>query len=301
MDGPTGLTVRKLPWEFDDDVPFLWHPENPRFSASMNAISFMAPAINRFVEAAIRASILRIADHDARAEADAFVRQEQTHAKAHRGRANALIRRYPGLRELVADLDACYDEILETKPLLYHLAYIADVEAALTPLSTVMLRHHDTLFDPGDRRVAPLFIWHLVEEIEHRSTAKIVYDAVCPFPWYRTRCAPGVLAHVAGCFNRFCRAVDEHVPPEDRGMDVTELVIGPSQLRRFLAPSGLPSMFDGVSMRERAAGTWRFARSQWPTYAPEDEPTPPIADAWTAAHARGDDVVDWYGSDDGVS
>ncbi len=42
----------------------------------------------------------------------------------------------------------------------------------------MMLDNEETLFRPGDDRVASLFLWHFVEEVEHRSSALMIYDAV---------------------------------------------------------------------------------------------------------------------------
>lgn len=44
-------------------------------------------------------------------------------------------------------------------------------------------RSSATWFAPGDARVASLFMWHFVEEIEHRSSAPILYDAVVRDRW----------------------------------------------------------------------------------------------------------------------
>ncbi len=292
--GHTDLNVRKLPWDFGDDTPFLWNPSNPRFSMVMNTVSFLAPAFERFIVTSTRAAMRRMDDPDALAEADAFLRQEALHARAHRNHTAALVRRYPGLAHVLAAFDASYDQLLASKPLHYHLAYSADIEATFTPFFNVMLRHRDTLFDNGDPRIAPLFLWHLVEEIEHRSSAKVVYDAVVPFPWYRTRVAPSVFAHILGCFNMLCRAVDEHVPFADRGMDVTEMVVGPGTFRSVVSRPDLPSYLDGVSKREIIVMMGRLVRSQAPHHSPAGEETPPFADEWITAYDGGANVVDWY-------
>jgi predicted metal-dependent hydrolase len=67
-------------------------------------------------------------------------------------------------------LEHRFDRLIQTESLEFHLAYAADIEATYTPLFNVWLRHRASFFDNGDPRVAPLFLWHLVEEIEHRRT-----------------------------------------------------------------------------------------------------------------------------------
>jgi len=158
----------------------------------------------------------------------------------------------------------------------------------------VILRHRDTLFDNGDHRVAPLFLWHLVEEIEHRSSALAVYDAIVPSPWYQLRAMPSVFAHMLGCFNIYLRGVDASVPAPDRGINATDMILGRRSLRAALARSETPHQFDGVPHKEIARMLWRLAASQMPGHTPAHEQTPPFAHEWLAAYDQGRDVVDWY-------
>ena len=46
--------------------------------------------------------------------------------------------------------------------------------------------------------MASLFLWHFVEEVEHRSSALIIYDAIVDDPWYRMRMVPSIFGHVGG-------------------------------------------------------------------------------------------------------
>jgi len=290
----TDLKVRKLPWEFDESVPFQWNRENPRFGIMMNAVSFLAPAFERFIVSSTRAAMAQITDPATLEEADAFLRQEAIHGRAHRNHTAALVKQYPGLKQVLVDLDASYDRVLKTEPLEYHLAYIADIEATFTPLFSVMLNHQDKLFDIGDHRVGPLFLWHFVEEIEHRSSAKIVYDAVVPSPWYRLRVIPKVVAHVMGCFSMFCRAVDTHVPAADRGIDACDMIVRPKRLTSLFERSELPGQFEGVPRTEVITMLYRLARAQAPNHSPATEKVPAFASEWFEAYEQGKDVVNWY-------
>lgn len=292
----TALKIRKLRWSFDETTPFQWNRANPRFGLAMNVLSFVAPGFERYIVAAVRMAMPQIRDAAARAEAEAFLRQEALHAGAHRIHVASLVRRHPGLAQVLDDVDARFEHLLQTRPLIYHLAYIADIEATFTPLFDLFLRHRDTLFDNGDPRVAPLFLWHLVEEVEHRSSALIVYDAVVPSPWYRLRALPSVFGHMLGCSNSIFRGFDEHVPAADRGMDASEMIAGWSSVGAMFRRdrSGLPPQLPGASRSEIATLLYRLARSQRPGHSPAHERTPPFADEWIAAHEAGRDVVRWY-------
>ncbi len=292
----TALKVRKLRWEFDETTPFQWNRSNPRFGLQMNSLSFFAPAFERYIVKATRMAMREISDAATHEEATAFLHQEALHAAAHREHTAALVHQHPGLRTVLEHVDASFDRLFETRPLRYHLAYIADIEATFTPLFDLMLRHRDTLFDNGDRRVAPLFMWHLVEEVEHRCSAQLIYDAVVPSPWYRLRVVPSVFRHVLSCTNVIFRGFDEHVPAADRGMDAAEMIIGRNTLRALFERdrSGVPPQFPSASWREIAMLLCRLVRSQRPGHTPATERIPPFAEEWLDAYDAGRDVVNWY-------
>jgi len=101
--------------------------------------------------------------------------------------------------------------VVADKPLKYRLAYTADLEATFTPVFKLMLDNDATLFAPGDDRVASLFLWHFVEEVEHRSSALIIYDAVVDGPWYRMRMAPSIFKHVIDMMRLASQGFNKHV------------------------------------------------------------------------------------------
>src|SRR5262249_26446968 len=138
--------VRNIPFQFADDIPFQWNPANPLFGFAMNSLSFFAPPFERYIVAGVRQAMPRIEDPAVAAEADAFLRQEAQHARAHRLHVTALTKQYPGLAEISAELDSRFDHLLETQSLEFHLAYAADIEATFTPMFNVWLRHRDALF-----------------------------------------------------------------------------------------------------------------------------------------------------------
>ncbi|WP_201406435.1 metal-dependent hydrolase, partial [Mycobacterium intracellulare] len=70
------------------------------------------------------------------------------------------------------------------------------LEATFTPYFKLLLDNEATLFAPGDERVASLFLWHFVEEVEHRSSALVVYDSLIRSRTRRVRALPAILRHV---------------------------------------------------------------------------------------------------------
>ena len=79
----TKLVVRKIPWDFDASVPFMWQPANPDFGLFCNAFTFVAVPFERYIVSVVRKAADRLDQDPAIAsEADAFLRQEAQHAAA---------------------------------------------------------------------------------------------------------------------------------------------------------------------------------------------------------------------------
>lgn len=297
----TALEIRRLKFDFTGDVPWEWNPANPQFSFFMNATSIIAICFEQMIVAAVQEASPLITDPDAAAEATAFLRQEAQHSSTHRKHVAALIRRYPGLAQTLDAATVSFEQVTSTTPLKFRLAYIADLEATFTPSFKMMLDNEATLFRPGDERVASLLLWHFVEEVEHRSSALVVYNAAIGDSWYRIRALPAVVRHLVGVLRIIADGVNEHVPEADRKLDARTLLptFGMSQsFKQRLARrrASTPNAFATVPRRERLAATVRVLLSQTPFHDPANDRLPAFADQWFARWKAGDDVTRWYTS-----
>ncbi|CAJ1505021.1 metal-dependent hydrolase [[Mycobacterium] kokjensenii] len=289
----TSLEIRRLRFDLDGDIPFIWNPDNPTFSVFTNAVSVIAVVFEKLIVATTREAIPLIDDPDTRSEAEAFLRQEAQHANAHRQHIGALVRSYPGLADMLAEATACFDRLIETAPLDFRLAYTADLEATFTPLFKLLLDNEATLFAPGDERVASLFLWHFVEEVEHRSSALIVYDALVASRTRRVRALPAILKHMNEAFLIVVDGFNRHVPESDRIIDARRALPAMSwaDLRR---PRVAPAAFAHLPTRQKVTALARILESQAPWHDPARQPLPQFADVWFARHAAGADVAHWY-------
>jgi predicted metal-dependent hydrolase len=295
----TALEVRRPKFDFTGDVPWEWNPANPQFSFFMNATSIIAICFEQMIVAAVQEATPLITDPEAAGEATAFLRQEAQHSSTHRKHVAALIRRYPGLAKPLDDSIASFDHITRTTPLKFRLAYIADLEATFTPSFKMMLDNEATLFRPGDDRVASLLMWHFVEEVEHRSSALVVYDAAIGDSWYRIRALPAVVRHLMSVMRIIADGVNDAVPEADRKVDARTLLpaFGMRQTvkQRFARrQAATPNAFATVPRRERLAAAGRVLMSQTPFHNPANDRLPEFADLWFARWKAGGDVTRWY-------
>jgi predicted metal-dependent hydrolase len=308
----TDLQIRKMRFGFaDDDVPFLWNTHDPAFACAANALSFLALGFEKMITAAVHEALPLITDPVVAEEAEAFARQEGQHSMAHRQHVKALIKSHPGLRATLDEVIATYDDLTATTSLAYRLAYTADIEATFTPTFKMMLDNADSLFAPGDDRVASLFLWHFVEEVEHRSSALIIYDEVVAKPWYRVRVAPSVFKHGAGVLFTAAKGFNKHVPLEDRKIDAMSMFGGqerqkcarrlpffkkkPPAAVRDYGPFEQP--YRDVPQRDQWAAAYGVLRSQIPGHNPTHQKLPALAAEWLARYDAGYDVTRWYTAD----
>ncbi|MGY4712886.1 metal-dependent hydrolase [Mycolicibacterium sp. CBM1] len=306
----TDLQVRKMRFGFaDEPVPFVWNATDPAFSCAGNMLSFLFLAIEKMISATVHEAMPLITDPQVAEEAMAFVRQEGQHSMAHRQHAKGLIKAYPALQQTLDEMMATYDDLTANTPVKYRLAYIADLEATFTPTFTMMLNHADSLFEPGDDRVASLFLWHFVEEIEHRSSALIIYNAVVADPWYRMRVAPSVFQHGLEAIVKAANSFNENIPLEERKVDATSMFGSPGlkvrmaqrfpSLRRY-RPFDIPDngpiqkFYPHIPLRVQARAALGVIRSQIPGHDPARHKLPPLAAQWLDRYEAGYDVTRWY-------
>ncbi|EFC79062.1 metal-dependent hydrolase [Parafrankia sp. EUN1f] len=291
------LEVRRIPFAFDDTVPFHWQPSAPDVAVMLNAVGVLAIAFEKHIVASTRIAIPLIKDKAVAAEAESFLRQEAQHANSHRKHLAALALTHPGLQGVVDKAVERFDALSFTS-LQYQLAYTAALEATFTPTFKLFLDHESELFRPGDERVASLFLWHFVEEVEHRSSALEIYDAVVGRPWYRTMVAPKVFRHVFQTYFQIIEGFVECVPgvreamtppvEKKEGGRVVQL------LGKALGGGRRSSLYDVASTRELLTTIYRLGLSQAPWHSPAGEPLPAFAGRWLDAYKAGRDVQFCY-------
>lgn len=281
------LQVRRIPFTFDG-VDFLWNPHNKAFSVFVNSISFWVIGLEKYFVRAIRDAEERIDDPGVLEEARLFRQQEAVHSATHRRHVNALIERYPGLQAVLDDVVARYHELFESRRLEYHLAYAAGLEGTFTPTFKMIIDHRGTLFAGGDARVASLTLWHFCEEVEHRSSAVIVYDHVVGDVGYKVRSFPSVVLHLDACFEAIYRGFQAVVPGEAGAAHYG------GRLGRYVS-RGPANPLAAVPPGALVATAIRSLRSLGGRYDHDNQPLPAYAEEWFARFDAGEDMTEIYG------
>ncbi len=180
------LTIRRIPFEFPEDIEPHWNAAKPEWSHMVNGASLVMPYLEPYLIQSVRAGMKQIEDPELKAVASDYCGQEGQHFRQHK-RFNDLLadKGYPELRELEDRMTEGYRRITEKHSLRFHLAYAAGFESMALVIGHWLVRDREYLFGGSDPRVASLILWHFVEEIEHKNAALDVYNAVCPGYFYR--------------------------------------------------------------------------------------------------------------------
>lgn len=275
----SNLQVRKIPFEFEG-VKFNWNPAQPRFSTVINQISFWALGLERYFVKSMLDAEKVIKNPAVLEEARLFRLQEAQHSSCHRRHVNELIKQYPALQGTLESVIKDYDDLYEGNSLAFNLAYAGGLEATFTPAFKLIIDNRQLLFAEGDSRVASLNLWHFCEEVEHRSSAIMIYNEVIGSHSYRLSVFPKVLLHTLRSLKMIETEFLTHVPESDR----------------FPKPLQPPlNAFQKVSAISKFKAIWGILAAQTPWHNPKYEPLPEWSEVWFKHWEQGDDMTHFYG------
>lgn len=168
------LEVRKIPFQFDDDINVHWIPNEPELSAMFNGSSITMPYLEPFLMRTISEAKKQVSDKVLLKEMSDFVGQEGQHYQVH-NRFNELLKskKYPELADVEQQMTQSYKR-LSKKTLRTRMAYTAGFEAMTMGVTKWIIGRRVQLFAGADPRVASFILWHMVEETEHK---RVAYDA----------------------------------------------------------------------------------------------------------------------------
>jgi predicted metal-dependent hydrolase len=175
MTAATDLPERALRFEYPDDFDPAWSPRRPEFACAANAVSLIMPYAEPYFVRSVRA-VLPELEGDARTTAQQYLRQELQHHVQHR-RFNQLVdQRYPRLVRVEGWMRRTYGWLSRTRSTRFSLAFAAGSEAIAFTLARWTEQHLGDLFADADPVPSTLYLWHLAEEVEHKSAAFDVYE-----------------------------------------------------------------------------------------------------------------------------
>lgn len=182
------IKARKVDFGFSTELPYRWYSGNPAIFNFCNAISIMFPIGEQFFIDSVRHYKDQITDPVLREQVAGFIAQEAMHSKQH-DLCNQVLKvqnKQMFVIEKVAKL------FLDTSRVLYPARTLLAISCALehfTALFADQLLNSDAFRKLAHPVYAELWLWHAVEETEHKAVCYDVYQQV----------AGGVLGYIERC------------------------------------------------------------------------------------------------------
>ena len=170
-----GIKVRRLTFN-PKAIRRHYFADSPVMSHLLTALSSTFPIGEQFFVHSVRNVRDRVKDERLQAQIAAFIGQEAMHSKAHSEFNDAWRRDDYQLDRFQAWL-ARRDEFIRTVHPKLQLAITCAFEHFTALLGGYILRHPEVL-DTLDEDAIKLWVWHAIEEIEHRAVAFDTYQAV---------------------------------------------------------------------------------------------------------------------------
>ena len=182
--GTANIPVRRMDFEFDDAIPKYWFDNNPFLTMLLTGLSCVFPEGERMFMRAVRHYQDQITDPELQKEVRAFIGQEAHHGKEHQSFNNLMAK-----KDLpIATIEAFVKQAIafEQKNLSKErmLAKTCALEH-FTAMFAEMILEHPEFLDGIDGRLKPLWLWHAVEESEHKAVAYDVYQTAVGSYWTR--------------------------------------------------------------------------------------------------------------------
>jgi predicted metal-dependent hydrolase len=174
---PRPLPVRRVAFAYPDDLDPAWIPDKPEFAHMANGLSLLMPYAEPLFIKAVRSAFGDI-DPELQARTEDYIAQEVGHYREHE-RFNELIRaRHPGVVRIERLMRRTANWVTKRRSQKFRLAFAAGGEIMSFLLARWVDEHAGDLFEHADPVATTLFLWHLAEEVEHKSAAFDVYQEI---------------------------------------------------------------------------------------------------------------------------
>ncbi len=183
---PAPLDVRTgLDFRLDEDIPRHWFGGHPFKSRFFDAMSTLFPEGERFFIACVRDFKDDITDPAVQQALLDFAKQEAQHAKVHLAFNHRLASQGIKVDKIMArQRQLMFDGARRVLSRTHTLALTAACEH-LTALMAQGFTDRPHLFADADPRVRAMYVWHAIEEVEHKGVAYDVLQQVAHASWAR--------------------------------------------------------------------------------------------------------------------
>lgn len=182
---PEPITVRRMDFQFGDDIPTYWFANDAYRTLMMTALSATFPEGERFFVDSVRAFRDRISDPVLQKQVSGFIGQEAHHSKEHSALNELMQRKGLPMQEINDFVKQGLGFMRKRLSPERQLAMTCALEH-FTAIMAEQFMENPEFFEQMDPRVQAIWIWHAIEESEHKAVAFDVYQQLVGDYWIRT-------------------------------------------------------------------------------------------------------------------
>ena len=173
----SAITPRRVSFDWQRP-PRHWLDGRPGMTHMANALHLLFPPGERWFARVTHRLLPRLRDSDLIAAAKGFSGQEGNHARTHEAFLRELAAQGFRLERVAKFLEHDFRRNERMLPLKLQIAIISGVEHYTAVLGRWAFERR--VFDGADPALRDLFLWHCAEELEHKSVAFDLREAVAP-------------------------------------------------------------------------------------------------------------------------
>ena len=186
------IQPRKVAFDVSS-VPRHWNGGDPVLTRFFDALSVHFPDGERFFIQSVRHFQDQVSDTRLREDIRHFIRQEGQHGIVHDRFNDVMAGQGVEVEKVTANLRLFIRTTQKYLPKKYQLAMTAAFEHFTATLGEAMISDENDMFRQADPVMRALFLWHGVEEVEHKAVAYDVYQGAAG-GGYLTRASALVVA-----------------------------------------------------------------------------------------------------------
>lgn len=169
--------VRRMDFSFARTQKYWWSGD-PFMSHFMNNLSSLFPYGEKFFVDSVRAIRDQISDPQLQKDISAFIGQEAMHSKEHATYNDYAAEHGIDLERLELRIKVLLEWVTRFTTKKHRLAITCALEHFTATMAEQLLRREDLSTQMDDTRMYQLWMWHAVEENEHKAVCYDAYMAV---------------------------------------------------------------------------------------------------------------------------
>jgi predicted metal-dependent hydrolase len=180
-----GIKVRRMDFEFGDDIPEFWYDGDALLTLFLTALSATFPEGEKQFIQSVRNFQDQITDPQLRQQIRAFIGQEAHHSKEHDALNDLMKRKGYSVLRIEKRMTKMAQWMRDNWSKERQLANTVCAEHITAILADYFMTKSPEELQKLDKNVQKIWAWHVIEETEHKAVAFDVYRKTVNDEWLR--------------------------------------------------------------------------------------------------------------------